>query len=142
MLFRSPCIEAHRLASESDSHIEPLLKRPRTCAPTTHTPQINHLQHPTTGDTAPTPPPGMDVDQHDADLDEPATPFASDQQDTQLEADDSTALDECQGQAETQQARPTPRKKPGNWGSMSKTQRNSWRKNTNKGGKGKRPLWH
>ena len=134
---KRPCIEAHRLASENESSIEPLLKRPRTSAPPTHTPQTIHLQHPTTAGlpfvqlpapitaAGPTPPSGTDVDQHDADIDEPATPFAT-RPDTPNAADDSPPLAECQGQAAAQQAKPTPRKKPADWARMNRTQKNHW----------------
>ena len=67
----------------------------------------------------PTSPSGMDVDQHDADLDESATPFATDQ-DTQLAADDSPPLAACQRQSAEQVRRM--KEKPKNWANMDRTQ--------------------
>ena len=132
--IKRPCIEAHRLASECDSNIEPLRKRPRTFAPLEYTHRTNHLQHLTAAlpfihhpalknATAPTPPSGMDVDQHDADLDEPTTPLAADQ-DTQLAADDSPLLVACQGQGAAQEERM--KEKPKNWAKMDRTQQRRW----------------
>ena len=72
-----------------------------------------------------TPQSGMDVDQHDAGLDESATPFATDQ-DIQLAADDSPPLAACQGAAAAQQAASTQRKKPANWAFMTKKKRKRW----------------
>ena len=76
---------------------------------TAASPFVQYLAPLTTA--AQTPPSGMDVDTHEAGLDEHATPLASDQ-DIQLTAEDSPPLVACQGAAATQQTRLTPRKKP------------------------------